>query len=99
VASLALRRPHTTTRAIERADDALGDAGNALEEVEVPRLADVLECDNTPINAEFGLAWPRIRPLLTEVSGRHLEDSMRRQPPGEVAGYIAGCRKESGRIW
>jgi NAD(P)-dependent dehydrogenase (short-subunit alcohol dehydrogenase family) len=45
VASLALQRPHTTTRAIERADDALDDAGYALEEVEVPRLADVLECD------------------------------------------------------
>ena len=75
--------------AITRAADALRDAGYDVEEVEVPRLEDSLNGYHTLINTEFGLAWPRIRPLLTDESATHLERSMSEHPPADLAGYIA----------
>jgi amidase len=60
-----------------------------VEEVEVPRLEDSLNGYHTLINTEFGLAWPRIRPLLTDESATHLERSMSEHPPADLAGYIA----------
>ncbi len=85
-------------RAIRRAADCLADVGYAVEEIELPRFADALACYHTLINTEFGLAWHRIRPLLTADSARHLEESMRRQPPGDLATYIAATATRHGIV-
>ncbi|SDN01410.1 amidase [Allokutzneria albata] len=87
--------------AVERTAAALSDAGYAVEEVELPRYADALAAYGTLISTEFGLSWPRIRPLLTEESARHMELSMERIPPGSLAEYvrITGERHGIVRDW
>jgi amidase len=84
--------------AIARAADALREAGYVLEEIEVPRLSDALDGYHTLINTEFGLAWPSIRPLLTDESAAHLELSMRHHPPADLEHYIAATGLRHGVI-
>jgi amidase len=87
--------------AIGRAVDALRDAGYEPEEVELPRIDDALDGYHTLINTEFGLAWPRIRPLLSEDSAAHLERSMSSHPPADLERYIAATalRHSASRDW
>lgn len=74
--------------AVGQAAGILADAGYAVAETDVPRLTDGLVGYGKMITSEFGLTWPRIRPLLTEDSARHMELNMRRQPPLELADYL-----------
>ncbi|MFB9905817.1 amidase [Allokutzneria oryzae] len=87
--------------AVEQAADALADAGYAVEEVELPRYADALTAYGKLISTEFGLSWPRIRPLLTEESAQHMELSMERMPPCSLADYVkvTGDRHGIVRDW
>ncbi|GAA2792865.1 amidase family protein [Saccharopolyspora taberi] len=73
---------------IERAAGVLSDAGYAVEERDVPALPEALHCYGKLITTEFGLSWPRIRPLLTDDSARHMELSLRRQPPVSLPDYV-----------
>ncbi|WP_210407822.1 amidase [Allokutzneria sp. NRRL B-24872] len=87
--------------AVERAAAVLGDAGYAVEEVELPRYTDALTAYGKLISTEFGLSWPRIRPLLTEESARHMELSMERMPPSSLEDYVrvTGERHGIARDW
>ncbi|MGK5632560.1 amidase [Streptomyces sp. URMC 123] len=87
--------------AVDEAAAALEAAGYAPEEVSVPRLEESLESYGRLIMTEFGLNWARIRTLLTEESARHIELSMERTPPADLAEYIrhTGVRLSVQRDW
>jgi amidase len=74
--------------AVEKAAGLLADAGYAVEETDVPRLADCIGGYTKMITSEFALNWPRIRRLLTEKSAQHMELSIAGQPPLELADYL-----------
>ncbi|MEU3271250.1 amidase [Saccharomonospora sp. NPDC006951] len=74
--------------AIDKAAGILADAGYVVETADVPEVAEGLATYGTLITSEFGSAWPNIRPLLTEHSARHMELSMRSQPPADLATYL-----------
>ncbi|WP_433557122.1 amidase [Pseudonocardia xinjiangensis] len=86
---------------IERAAAALADAGYVVEEAEPPRIDDATQAYSTLITTEFGLSWPRIRPLLTAASAAHMELSMRRRPPADLAAYLQATATRHGvmRDW
>ncbi|MDN5914073.1 MAG: hypothetical protein L0I76_02985 [Pseudonocardia sp.] len=86
---------------LEAAAAVLREAGYQVEEAEPPRLADALTSYGTMISSEFGLQWPQIRRLLTDESARHMELSMARQPPGDLAGYLEATATRFGvmREW
>ncbi|MFJ9852765.1 amidase [Streptomyces sp. NPDC101150] len=87
--------------AIEAAAAALEDAGYAVEEVEVPRLQDALDGYGALLRAEFSLAWPVLRRLLTDDSARHLELDMQRHPAIGLEEYLrqTGVRLGVQRAW
>ncbi|GAA4029973.1 amidase family protein [Allokutzneria multivorans] len=87
--------------AVELAAAVLGGAGYAVEEVALPRYTDALTAYGKLISTEFGLSWPRIRPLLTEQSAQHMELSMERVPPSSLADYVrlTGDRHGIVRDW
>ncbi|CAM03562.1 amidase [Saccharopolyspora erythraea NRRL 2338] len=66
----------------------LSDAGHEVEETDVPRLADALDCYGKLVTSEFRSSWPRIRPLLTDDSARHMELSMEQMPPAGLDEYL-----------
>ncbi|QUH02361.1 indole acetimide hydrolase [Saccharopolyspora erythraea] len=74
--------------AVDRAAGVLSDAGYEVEETDVPRLADALECYGKLVTSEFRSSWPRIRPLLTDGSARHMELSMRQVPQTGLEEYL-----------
>jgi amidase len=86
---------------INRAAAALVDAGYAVEEAEPPRIDDAIRAYSTLITTEFGLSWPQIRPLLTAASAAHMELSMRRMSPADLAGYLQATATRHGvmRDW
>lgn len=86
---------------LERAAEALVDAGYAVEEAEPPQLAEALTAYGTLITAEFGLRWPSIRRLLTEESAQHMELAMAQRPPADLDGYLAATAARFGamRAW
>lgn len=73
---------------LRAAADALLDAGYLVEEVEVPALAEALDVYSGLISTEFSLVWPAVRELLSESSRQHMELTMQRRPPVDLAGYI-----------
>ncbi|MFJ9418913.1 amidase [Streptomyces sp. NPDC101227] len=87
--------------AVEAAAAALEDAGYAVEEVEVPRLQDALDGYGALLRAEFSLAWPVLRRLLTDDSARHLELDMQRHPAIGLEEYLrqTGVRLGVQRAW
>lgn len=74
--------------AVEQAGAILSDAGYAVETTDVPRIGDAVSAYLTLVASEFALAWPRIRPLLTDESARHMELTMQAQPAPELADYL-----------
>lgn len=93
---------HPSVRSgIEAAADALVEAGYVVEEVEVPALEEALEVYTGLISTEFSLSWPAIRTLLSETSRRHVELTIERQPPLDLAGYIEATARRLGaqRAW
>lgn len=86
---------------LERAAEALVDAGYAVEEAEPPQLAEALTAYGTLITAELGLRWPSIRRLLTEESAQHMELAMAQRPPADLDGYLAATAARFGamRAW
>ncbi|MCP3798327.1 amidase [Allokutzneria sp. A3M-2-11 16] len=83
---------------VERAAATLSDAGYAVEEAELPRYPDALAAYGKLISTEFTLSWPRIRPLLTEESARHLELSFERMPPCSLADYVSVIGERHGIV-
>ncbi|MGP4014842.1 amidase [Saccharopolyspora sp. 5N708] len=74
--------------AVEKAAGVLSDAGYATEVADVPRMADGIAAYLKMISSEFALVWPRIRPLLTEDSARHMELNIQQQPPLGLGDYL-----------
>jgi amidase len=96
------RGVHPQIRAeVDRAAAALHDAGYLVEEAGPPRIEEAVEAYSTLITTEFGLGWPHVRPLLTPASAAHLERSMRRRPPSDLAGYLRATATRHGvmRDW
>ncbi|MER6051401.1 amidase [Streptomyces sp. NPDC001793] len=87
--------------AIEAAAAALEDAGHPVEEVAVPRLQDALDGYAALLRAEFSLAWPVLRRLLTDDSARHIELDIQRHPPVGLEEYLrqTGVRLGVQRAW
>ncbi|MDT0460158.1 amidase [Streptomyces sp. DSM 41527] len=87
--------------AIEAAAAALEDAGHPVEEVEVPRLQDALDGYGALLRAEFSLAWPMLRRLLTDDSARHIELDTQRHPAIGLEEYLrqTGVRLGVQRAW
>ncbi|WP_328385207.1 amidase [Streptomyces sp. NBC_00400] len=87
--------------AIEAAAAALEDAGHPVEEVEVPRLQDALDGYDALLRAEFSLAWPMLRRLLTDDSARHIELDIQRHPAVGLEEYLrqTGVRLGVQRAW
>lgn len=95
-------RAHPDVRAgVVAAADALAAAGYAVTEVAVPALAESLEVYAGLISTEFALAWPAIRPLLSDTSRRHMELTIERRPPADLAGYLGLTAARLGvqRAW
>jgi amidase len=94
---------HPTVRhAIERAAEALDDAGYAVEEVpDVPRLRETVEAYNRLLMTEFAPSWPVVRQLLGADDRRYLEMSMAKSEPVDLAGYLrlTGLRLNLRRSW
>ncbi|MER7667019.1 amidase [Kitasatospora sp. NPDC096128] len=87
--------------ALDEAAAALGEAGYAVEEVEIPRLFEALDCYGKLIMAEFGLSWPRIRQLLTEKGARNLDLFLERTPHTDLGEFLrqTGVRLGLQRDW
>ncbi|MEV0676056.1 amidase family protein [Actinosynnema sp. NPDC050436] len=83
---------------VERAADALANAGYEVEEAEPPRFADALTAYGTLITAEFGRRWPAIRPLLTPESAQHMELSLARHPPATLDDYLEATATRFGAM-
>lgn len=75
---------------LEWAADVLERAGYAVEHVpDVPRIADAITAYLTMVSSEFSLTWPRVRPMLTEQSARHMELTMDGQPNPTLEQYLS----------
>ncbi len=87
--------------AINQAATALEEAGYATEEVQIPRLAETLECYGKLIMTEFGVKWPRIRQLLTERGAQHIDLFMERTPHTDLDEFLrqTGVRLSIQRDW
>ena len=81
---------HPRVRAeVARAAGLLDAAGyEVVDGLDVPRLTDGLTGYGKMITSEFAPRWPRIRPLLTEESARHMELSIAAQPPVSLEEYL-----------
>ena len=73
---------------VKMAAAALQDAGYALEEVDVPRLAETLDAYGGMIMAEFSLIWPMLQRLLAPEGRRYIEFSMALRAPVDLAEYV-----------
>lgn len=92
----------SVVRALERAAEALRDAGYQVEEVaDVPRLAETLEAYGSLLMSEFAQSWPAVRRLLGEDGERYIERSMVKTPPVDLAEYqrLIGVRLGLRRSW
>ena len=74
--------------AVEMAAAALRDAGYVLEEVDVPRLAEITDAYGRMIMTEFSLIWPMLERLLSPDGRRHIEFSMQLRGPVDLAEYV-----------
>ncbi|MFF0742812.1 amidase [Streptomyces sp. NPDC004111] len=77
---------HPTVRAaVERAADALRDAGYEVCEVpDVPRLAEALEAYGRITLTEFAPTWPVVRTLLGEGGDRYIAMAMEQTRPADA---------------
>ncbi|MFD3517664.1 amidase [Streptomyces sp. NPDC058657] len=77
---------HPTVRAaVERAADALRDAGYQVCEVpDVPRLAEALDAYGRITLTEFAPSWPAVRTLLGEGGDRYIAMAMERTRPADA---------------
>ncbi|MES4909213.1 MULTISPECIES: amidase [unclassified Streptomyces] len=87
--------------AVDKAATALEQAGYAVEEVQVPRLTETLECYGKLIMTEFAVKWARTRQLLTEEGARHIDLFMERTPHTDLAEFLrqTGIRLSIQRDW
>ncbi|MFB6566501.1 amidase [Streptomyces noursei] len=87
--------------ALDEAATVLERAGHVVEEVQIPRLGETLECYGTLIMTEFGVKWPRIRKLLTEKGAQHLDLFMERTPHTALDEFLrqTGVRLSLQRDW
>jgi amidase len=67
---------------------ALQDAGYVLEEIDVPRLAEIRETYGRMIMTEFDLVWPMLERLISPDGLRYLELSMAMSSPVGLAEYV-----------
>ncbi|MDI3404968.1 amidase [Streptomyces cavernicola] len=71
--------------AVERAADALRDAGYDVREVQdAPRLDEALDAYGRITLTEFSAAWPVVRTLLGEGGDRYIQLAMDRTEPASV---------------
>ncbi|OMI36261.1 amidase [Streptomyces sparsogenes] len=92
----------TVRRAVERAADALADAGYAVEEVaDVPRLGEALEVYDSLLMTEFSLSWPAVRTLLGTEGRRYIEMHLPKTRMVDLPGYIGltGVLLNLRRAW
>lgn len=75
-------------KAIEIAAPALRDAGYVLEEIELPKLAEIREAYMRMIMTEFNLIRPILERLLSPQSRRYIEFSMAQSGPVDLPEYI-----------
>lgn len=93
---------HPTVRAaLDRAADALRDAGHEVHEhTDLPRFDEATEYYQRFPVTEFAPTWPAVRELLGEAAARYIDFTMRRTPPMDaaalmrMAGATAGIRRE-----
>ncbi|WP_405738288.1 amidase family protein [Streptomyces sp. NBC_01525] len=87
--------------ALDEAATALQQAGYTVEEVQLPRPAEALECYGKLIMTAFGVKWPRIRRLLSEKGAQHLDLFMERTPHTDLAEFLrqTGVRLSIQRDW
>jgi amidase len=89
-------------KAVERAADALRDAGYEVCEVaDVPRLDDALDVYARMTFTEFAPSWPVVRTLLGEGGHRYIELGMAKRGPVELTEYLrlTGVRLGIRRDW
>ncbi|MFJ9697049.1 amidase [Kitasatospora sp. NPDC101183] len=92
---------HPTVRAaLDRAADALRDAGHEVHELaDLPRFDEATEYYHRFPVTEFAPNWPVVRELVGEASARYIDFTMRRTPPMDaaelmrMAGATAGIRR------
>jgi amidase len=75
-------------KGIKLAASVLGDAGYVLEEVELPKLAEIREAYGRMIMTELSLLWPTLERLISADSRRYIELSMGQLSPVDLAGYV-----------
>ncbi|MGW5673582.1 amidase [Streptomyces sp. NPDC003860] len=82
---------HPSVRAaVERAAEALRDAGYAVCDVpDVPRLDEALDAYGRITFTEFAPAWPAVRALLGAGGDRYLSFAMERTPPASADELMA----------
>jgi amidase len=87
--------------AVEMAATALRDAGYVLEEVDVPKLAEISDAYGRMIMTEFSLIWPMLERLLSPDGRRHIEFSMQLRGPVDLAEYVGltAVRQGLPRDW
>ncbi|ASU84163.1 indole acetimide hydrolase [Nocardiopsis gilva YIM 90087] len=89
-------------RAVDRAADALRDAGYAVEEVaDVPRLEEALAAYGSMLMTEFAPSWPVVKTLLGEGGHRYIEMSTAKEGPVDAAEYqrLTGVHLSLRRAW
>jgi amidase len=88
-------------KAIEIAATALRDAGYVLEEIDVPKLAEIRETYVRMIMTEFSLIRPILERLLSPDSRRYIELSMAQSGPVDLSEYIRLTSVRQGllRVW
>lgn len=86
---------------VEMAAAALRDVGYAIEEVDVPRLAETLDAYGGMIMTEFSLVWPMLERLLAPEGRRYIEYSMALRAPVDLAEYVklTAVRQGLQRDW
>ncbi|MFI9052325.1 amidase [Streptomyces sp. NPDC053427] len=92
----------TVRKAVERAAEALRDAGYEVREVaDVPRLDDALEVYGRMTLTEFAPAWPVVKTFLGERGHRYIEMAMAKRAPVELTEYLRliGVRLGIRRDW
>lgn len=92
----------SVTHSLERAADALRDAGYLVEEVaDVPRLEETIEAYGSLLMSEFAPSWPMVRRLLGEGGDRYIDRSMAKSRPVDLAEYqrLIGVRLGLRRAW
>lgn len=88
--------------AIERAAEALRDAGYTVEHVpDVPRLQEALDAYQSMVMTEFAPSWPMVRQLLGPGTERYINLGMAATPPLSTAEFLrlTGLRLTIQREW